>query len=56
MTPDGWYATEEAIKEATDKLKEYNAEQAAAIAEQQRREGKWATGIYENTDKGNFLH
>ena len=56
MTPDGWYATEEAIKEATDKLKEYNAEQAAAIAEQQRREGEWATRVYENTDKGNFLH
>jgi hypothetical protein len=41
MTPDGWYATEDAIKEATDRLKEYNAEQAAGMAQRQAEEYSW---------------
>lgn len=38
LTPEGWKATAEQISAATDKLKEYNAEQARAIADQQRQE------------------
>lgn len=45
ITPDGWYATEEAIKEATDKLKEYNAEQAAGMAQRQAEEYSWIQEI-----------
>ena len=38
LTPEGWKATAEQISAATDKMKEYNAEQARAIADQQRQE------------------
>lgn len=38
MTSEGWKANSEQITEATDKLKEYNAEQARMMAEQQRQE------------------
>lgn len=38
LTPEGWKATAEQISAATDKMKEYNAEQARAIAVQQRQE------------------
>ena len=38
LTPEGWKATAEQIGAATDKMKEYNAEQARAMADQQRQE------------------
>ena len=38
LTPEGWKATAGQIGAATDKMKEYNAEQARAIADQQRQE------------------
>lgn len=38
LTPEGWKATAEQISAATDKMKEYNAEQARAIADRQRQE------------------
>lgn len=38
LTPEGWKATAEQIGAATDKMKEYNAEQAREMAEQQRQE------------------
>lgn len=38
LTPEGWKATAEQIGAATDKMKEYNAEQARGMAEQQRQE------------------
>lgn len=38
LTPEGWKATAEQIGAATDKMKEYNAEQAREMADQQRQE------------------
>lgn len=38
LTPEGWKATAEQISIATDKMKEYNAEQAREMADQQRQE------------------
>lgn len=38
LTPEGWKATAEQIDVATDKMKEYNAEQARQMAEQQKQE------------------
>lgn len=38
LTPEGWKATAEQIGAATDKMKEYNAEQAREMAVQQRQE------------------
>lgn len=38
LTPEGWKATAEQIGAATDKMKEYNAEQARKMADQQRQE------------------
>lgn len=38
LTPEGWKATAEQIGAATDKLKEYKAEQAREMADQQRQE------------------
>lgn len=38
LTSEGWKATGEQIAVATDKMKEYNAQQARAIADQQRQE------------------
>lgn len=38
LTSEGWKATAEQISVATDKMKEYQAEQARAIADQQRQE------------------
>lgn len=38
LTSEGWKATAEQISAATDKMKEYHAEQARAIADQQRQE------------------
>ena len=38
LTPEGWRATAEQIGAATDKMKEYNAEQAREMADQQRQE------------------
>lgn len=38
LTPEGWKATAEQIGAATDKMKEYNAEQAREIADRQRQE------------------
>jgi hypothetical protein len=32
LTPEGWKATAEEIEEATDKLRQYNVEQARAVA------------------------
>ena len=36
LTQDGWKATAEQIENATDKLRQYNAENSSAAAEQQR--------------------
>ena len=55
MTPDGWKATEEQITEATNKLKEYNAEQARAIADQQRREFNKAQEIWSKSVEGSQI-
>ena len=58
LTPEGWKATGEDIEEATQKLKEYNAEQARAVAAQQQeqlnkvRNNIW-DGIIQNSD-GSF--
>lgn len=38
LTPEGWKATAEQIGAATDKMKEYNAEQAREMADQQKQE------------------
>ena len=38
LTPEGWKATAEQNGAATDKMKEYNAEQAREMADQQRQE------------------
>lgn len=38
LTPEGWKATAEQAGAATDKMKEYNAEQAREMADQQRQE------------------
>jgi hypothetical protein len=38
LTADGWKATKEQIEEATQKLREYNAEQTRAAAERQAEE------------------
>jgi len=38
LTSEGWKATAEQIGAATDKMKEYNAEQARKMADQQRQE------------------
>lgn len=38
LTPEGWKAAAEQIGAATDKMKEYNAEQAREMADQQRQE------------------
>ena len=48
MTPDGWKATEEQITEATSKLKEYNAEQARLVADQNAQEFSEAQDIWKN--------
>ena len=48
LTPDGWKATEEQIAEATNRLKEYNAEQARLVADQNAQEFSEAQDIWNN--------
>ena len=38
LTPEGWKATADQISSATDTMKQHNAEQARAMADQQRQE------------------
>lgn len=48
LTPEGWKATAEQIGAATDKMKEYNAEQAREMADQQRQEFEEAKNFVES--------
>lgn len=48
LTPEGWKATAEQISAATDKMKEYYAEQAREMADQQRQEFEEAKNFVES--------
>lgn len=49
LTPEGWKATADEIEGATDKLREYNAEQARAMADQQKENFQKAQDVWNNS-------
>ena len=55
LTPDGWKATADQIKAATDQMKLYNAEQARAVAYQQREEFNKAQEIWNGSVEGSQI-